>query len=78
MSLGGTSVAAPSLAGIINAAGKFSASSAAENLLLYQGLLGANFADIHNGNCGPYAGYIATSGWDFCTGIGSPVGYAGK
>jgi hypothetical protein len=30
------------------------------------------------GSCGPYMGYFASSGWDFCTGLGSPRGYSGK
>jgi hypothetical protein len=24
--------------------------------------------------CGPYAGYWAAPGWDFCVGVGSPTG----
>ena len=76
--VGGTSVAAPALAGIINAAGKFNSSSAAELAQLYGGLGGGNFHDIAAGNCGPYAGYISAAGWDFCTGIGSPLGLTGK
>ena len=30
------------------------------------------------GSCGEYAAFLATSGWDFCTGLGSPRGYFGK
>ena len=76
--VGGTSVAAPSLAGIVNAAGAFSTSSAVELLKLYGGLGSANFRDVRSGNCGPYGGYVSGAGWDFCTGVGSPIGLAGK
>jgi len=77
--VGGTSVAAPSLSGIINAAGKFAASSAVELALLYQQLgVGREFRDINLGNCGPFGGFIVKTGWDFCTGIGSPLGLLGK
>ena len=77
--VGGTSVASASLAGVVNSAGHFASSSAAELTTIY-GHLGVwnDFHDIWAGICGPYAGYVATMGWDFCTGVGSPVGYGGK
>jgi kumamolisin len=77
--LGGTSVASPALAGIINSAGSFSTSSNAELTTIY-GKLGvaADFNDIASDYCGPYAGYNAATGWDFCTGVGSDKGFAGK
>jgi subtilase family serine protease len=77
--VGGTSVASPALAGIINSAGSFYASSNAELTAIY-GKLGvaADFNDITTGYCGPYAGYSAANGWDFCTGVGSTMGLAGK
>jgi len=77
--VGGTSVASPALAGIINSAGSFYTSSSAELTAIY-GKLGvaADFNDITSGYCGPYAGYSATTGWDFCTGVGSDKGLAGK
>lgn len=68
--VGGTSVAAPVAAGITNSAGRFSASSGVELSRIY-----ANpslFFDVQRGICGPYAGYWAAQGWDFCTGNGSP------
>jgi kumamolisin len=79
--LGGTSVSAPSLAGIINAAGKFAASSQDENALIYRHLFGGDdddFRDIRFGNCGLNIGNFATHGWDFCTGVGSDLGLGGK
>jgi hypothetical protein len=76
---GGTSVASTSLAGVVNSAGHFASSSAAELTMIY-GHLGdwADFDDIAWGICGPYAGWVATFGWDFCTGVGSVRGYKGK
>ncbi len=77
--VGGTSVASPSLAGILNLAGSFNTSSNAELAEIY-GKLGvaADFNDITAGYCGPYGGYSAATGWDFCTGVGSAEGKAGK
>ena len=72
----GTSVASPSLAGIINNAGHFSTSSNAENTLIYGGLGNGNyFTDITSGSCGTHS---ATTGWDFCTGVGVDHGLSGK
>jgi kumamolisin len=78
--LGGTSVSAPSLAGIINSAGKFASSSQAENALIYRHLFEDrdDFRDIRYGTCGLNIGNFATPGWDFCTGIGSDIGLGGK
>jgi hypothetical protein len=72
-------VASPSLAGIINLAGSFYTSSNAELTEIY-GKLGvaADFTDIATDYCGPYAGYTAGTGWDFCTGVGSNKGMIGK
>jgi kumamolisin len=71
--VGGTSVAAPSLAGIINRSGTFAASSQAELAAIYTATTG--FRDIKSGFCGPYMGYSGTVGWDFCTGVGVVDGY---
>jgi subtilase family serine protease len=78
--LGGTSVAAPSLAGIINSAGKFASSSQAENALIYRHLFADrdDFRDIFYGTCGLNIGNFAVPGWDFCTGVGSDIGLDGK
>jgi subtilase family serine protease len=76
----GTSVGAPSMAAIVNAAGSFHDSSTDELRQIYSfpGFPGAGFNDIARGYCGPYDTFAATQGWDFCTGVGSPNGYAGK
>jgi subtilase family serine protease len=77
--VGGTSVASPSLAGIINLAGSFYSSTNAELTAIYSKLgVAADYTDIASGYCGPYAGYSAGAGWDFCTGVGSDKGTAGK
>jgi len=72
--VGGTSVASPTLAGIVNAAGNFAASSAAELTTLYGGGEGA-FNNIGPGSCGLYMGYSVSNSWNFCVGLGSPDGY---
>ena len=75
----GTSVASPGLAGLVNAAGSFAASTNAELTTVYADLgVNKDFHDITNGDCGPYAGYLALKGWDFCTGVGSVGGIVGK
>jgi kumamolisin len=82
--VGGTSVASPVWAGIINRAGSFLNSGSAGtggselNKLYGDSSVSGDFTDITIGSCGPYAGYLATTGWDYCTGRGSPRGYAGK
>ncbi len=77
--LGGTSVSAPSLAGIVNlAAGKngFAASTAVEEARIY-GNLGnpAAYTDITSGTDGIYN---AGPGYDFVTGVGTPYSLVGK
>ena len=72
----GTSVASPALSGIINAAGQFKSSSNAENTLIYSNMGFTNyFTDITSGSCGTHS---ATTGWDFCTGVGVDKGLVGK
>ncbi len=72
----GTSVASPSLAGIINSAGTFNASSNAENTEIYANYTNtSDFTDITSGSCGTHS---ATTGWDFCTGVGVDRGFSGK
>lgn len=76
---GGTSVASPLVAAIVNHAGHFAASSNAELTTIYgAGLLSANFRDIDAGTCGYYEGWVAVTGWDPCSGVGAPYGTAGK
>jgi len=77
--VGGTSVASPALAGIINLSGNFYTSSNAELTTIYGKLsVAADFTDITTDYCGPYAGYSSAKGWDFCTGVGSSKGKIGK
>jgi hypothetical protein len=77
--VGGTSVASPMLAGIVNSAGHFAASSWAELATIYKNRQKkADFTDLKLGFCGPYSGYAAKTNWDFCTGVGSPEGKKGK
>ena len=77
--VGGTSVSAPVWAGIVNSAGLFSATSPTELATVYASEGDASdFTDIVHGSCGPNQGYLSVTGWDFCTGVGSPVGSAGK
>ena len=85
--MGGTSLSAPALAGIVNNSGnKLGIAPSgggfytnAENNLLYAGLLtakdwGVNFYDVTTGSNGA----AAAVGWDYCTGVGSPRGKVGK
>jgi kumamolisin len=72
---GGTSVATPSLAGIVNSTGDFAASSTAELTKLYSGLsiFGTpGFTDVVYGSCNYYSSSYAGLGWDQCTGLGTP------
>ena len=72
----GTSVASPSLAGIINNAGQFKTSSNAENTLMYSNMGFTNyFTDVTSGSCGTHS---AATGYDLCTGIGVDNGLMGK
>jgi subtilase family serine protease len=78
--LGGTSVASPSLAGVVNLAASsgngFALNTAAEEARIY-GNLGnsAAFMDVASGTDGKYS---ATVGYDFVTGVGTPNGLVGK
>lgn len=76
-SVGGTSWASPTFAGIVNAAGSKQLSSKAQLTMMYNELANpaeykADFFDITQGSS-----YCKT-GWDLCAGIGSPRTYAGK
>jgi len=73
----GTSVASPTIAAIVNNAGHFYASSDAELTKIYANLgNAANYTDITTGTCDN--GSTNLVGWDYCTGIGTPFGKAGK
>jgi len=78
---GGTSVASPLVAAIVNHAGHFAASTAVEEGWIYgYGLpaLSPYYRDITYGSCGYYRGWFAVPGWDPCTGVGAPYGPNGK
>jgi kumamolisin len=75
----GTSISSPTLAGVVNAAGTFNTSTKAENTEVYKDYgnatkYKADFRDITTGS----NGYACKKGWEFCTGIGSPITYKGK
>jgi len=77
--VGGTSVSSPTVAGIINAAGTFNTSTAAENGEAYKDYAKkkaykADWNDIISGS----NRYACKKGWEYCTGIGSPKTYKGK
>ncbi len=76
---GGTSVASPCLAGIVNLAGTangFAQSSNSELVNIYGNYASyVNFRDITSGTAGTYS---AGAGWDFVTGVGSNQGLSGK
>jgi len=77
--LGGTSVAAPCIAGLVNnAAGTngFAASTAAEEARIYGSMNNtAAFTDVTSGSDGVYSARV---GYDFPTGVGAPKGLVGK
>jgi len=78
--LGGTSVASPSLAGVLNLAATsgnaFALNTAAEEARIYGNLGNAKaFRDITSGTDGRYSCKV---GYDFVTGVGSPNGLVGK
>jgi subtilase family serine protease len=79
MIFGGTSVSAPSLAGIINSASStknsdFSSTTRAELSRIYA-LSSGQYRDIIAGRAGKFK---AVPNWDFVTGIGTPLTLAGK
>jgi subtilase family serine protease len=77
--VGGTSVASPALAASINSAGSFAASTSAELTTVYKGYANkGNWTDITSGSCSNGSPNKAVKGYDLCTGIGVPNGYAGK
>jgi kumamolisin len=75
--VGGTSVATPVMAGIVNSAGTFNTSSSAELTLIYS-KNGLGWTAITEGWCGFYDGYVAEAGWGFCAGWGAPHGLTYK
>jgi kumamolisin len=76
--IGGTSVSAPYLAGVVNGAGKLRTSTNSELTRIYkdysnQKTYKKEFRQVIStdlGQCPP--------GWDICTGVGPPITYTGK
>lgn len=74
---GGTSVSSPALAGIINSANHRAPTTQAELDYIYKNAIknyGSYWHDILEGN----NGFPALRGYDFTTGLGSPLSYVGK
>ena len=72
----GTSVASPTLAGVINNAGSFKASSKAELTEIYANRnVAADYTDIKSGAC---VNHSAHTGFDMCTGVGVVKGFVKK
>jgi kumamolisin len=73
---GGTSVSAPSLAGIVNLSGSFFLNSTLELATIYANSTNASdFRDIISGSAGSFSCAV---GYDFVTGVGSDQGTSGK
>ncbi len=73
---GGTSVSAPCLAGMVNLSGKAYNNTTALLQTIYANYhasASSYFRDITSGN----NGFPCLPGWDFVTGVGSPLGTAG-
>jgi kumamolisin len=80
LTVAGTSISSPLLAGIVNAAASKAESTQAELTQIYKDyahkkLWKAEFRDITYPDLGRGDCEI---GWDFCAGVGTPLGYQGK
>lgn len=78
--IGGTSVASPASAALVNNAAHFFASTPLELAQVYGAKKKAKaFTDIVLGSCGANGKTTpAKKGWDFCTGVGTSLGTADK
>ncbi len=77
--VGGTSVASPASAALVNNAAHFFGSGTLELDQIYAAKAKAKaFTDIVSGDCGSGGKYKAVKGWDFCTGVGTSLGTADK
>jgi subtilase family serine protease len=77
--VGGTSVATPLAAALVNSAGSFNASAEDELTEIYANLGNAKaFYDIKQGQCPNDPRGRAEAGYDLCTGVGAPIGTIGK
>ena len=71
--VGGTSWSSPTLAGMVNQAGGFYASSADALAAIYSASNQSKYADMQSGWCGYFGGISSATGWDMCTGVGTPT-----
>jgi subtilase family serine protease len=77
--VGGTSLASPLSAALVNNAGSFNASTTAELTEIYANLGNTKaFYDITAGVCENATSGLASVGYDLCTGVGAPIGKIGK
>jgi hypothetical protein len=61
----------------VNNAGHFATSSPAELASIYKSrALAKDWTDITTGTCNN--GSTVLTGWDYCTGVGTPLGKLGK
>lgn len=72
--VGGTSLSAPAIAGILNSSGAVKTTTQAVLTNIYKNLNGNGYRDITYGNCGYYLSNFSVPGWDFCTGAGPKLG----
>lgn len=71
----GTSVASPTLAGIINSAGLFELSANEQTEIYNNYTNAADYTDITSGSCSTHSAKV---GYDLCTGVGVVKGYGKK
>ena len=77
--VGGTSLASPATAAIVNNAGHFNKLSTYELATIYAHYgKKKDFRDITAGVCHNGGETTAVKGWDFCTGVGASIGTGGK
>ncbi len=79
VAISSTGIGAPAMAGILNSAGSFAASTLDELNNFYHGYSNhQNWTDITIYVCGNDGEYSARHGYDRCAGVGVPRGYGGK
>jgi kumamolisin len=73
----GTSIASPSVAAFVNNVASFADSSPTELATIYKNYTNKKeWTDITGGNCENGSSQLV--GWDYCTGVGTPLGKKGK
>ena len=77
--VGGTSVASPATAALVNNAGAFRPTTTAELRVMYANRLRTgDYTPVTSGSCPNAASGAASAGYNLCTGIGTPMGRGGK